>query len=169
MSGNNPGRRPGFRRRGRWQRGSEHPQDSSDQVSMLKNFFPSSLTTRPNKLEGLPLVILSSRVLEFEGKARANPIGGSDAFFLGKLLVLPANVRPDWKVFARCKYSSLFGLVISNKEKKFYNIDSRHQCYETFFSLLLMLRTIKLECLSLPGLSSQVGKARGRSHRAILQ
>jgi len=43
---------------------------------------------------------------------------------LGKLLVLPANVRLDWKVFARCKRSSLFGLIISNEEKKFYNIDS---------------------------------------------
>jgi hypothetical protein len=33
----------------------------------------SSLITRPNKLEGLPLETLSSQVLEFEGKARANP------------------------------------------------------------------------------------------------
>jgi hypothetical protein len=32
--------------------------------------------------------------LEFEGKARVNPL--SDASFLGKLLVLPANVRLDW-------------------------------------------------------------------------
>ncbi len=46
----------------------------------------------------------------------------SDASFLGKLLVLPANVRLDWKVNARYKHSSLFGLVISNKGKKFYNI-----------------------------------------------
>ncbi len=53
----------------------------------------------------------------------------SDASFLGKLLVLPANVRLDWKVFARCKHSSLFGLIISNKEKKFYNIDSRFRIY----------------------------------------
>jgi hypothetical protein len=30
----------------------------------------------------------------------------SDASFLGKLLVLPANVRPDWKVIARYKNSS---------------------------------------------------------------
>ncbi len=30
---------------------------------------------RPNKLEGLPLETLSSRVLEFNGKARAYPIG----------------------------------------------------------------------------------------------
>jgi hypothetical protein len=42
----------------------------------------------------------------------------SDASFLGKLLVLPANVRQDWKVFSWCKHSSLFGLVISNEEKK---------------------------------------------------
>jgi len=42
----------------------------------------------------------------------------SDASFLGKLLVLPANVRLDRKVFARYKHSSLFGLIISKKEKK---------------------------------------------------
>jgi hypothetical protein len=42
----------------------------------------------------------------------------SDASFLGKLLVLPANVRLDWKVFARYKHSCLFGLIISNEEKK---------------------------------------------------
>ncbi len=49
----------------------------------------------------------------------------SDASFLGKLLVLPANVRLDLKVIALYKHSSLFGLVFCNKEKKFYNIDSR--------------------------------------------
>jgi hypothetical protein len=43
----------------------------------------------------------------------------SDASFLGKPLVLRANARLDWKVFARCKHSSLFGLVISNEEKSF--------------------------------------------------
>ncbi len=48
----------------------------------------------------------------------------SDASFLGKLLVLPANVRLDWKVFATHKHSSLFGLIVSNEEKKFYNIDT---------------------------------------------
>ncbi len=31
--------------------------------------------------------------------------------------MLPANVRLDWKVIARYKHSSLFGLVVSNKEK----------------------------------------------------
>ncbi len=50
----------------------------------------------------------------------------SDASFVGKLLVLPANVRLDWKVIARYKHSSLFGLIISNGGKKFYNIDARN-------------------------------------------
>jgi hypothetical protein len=43
---------------------------------------------------------------------------------LGKFLVLPANVRLDLKVIASYEHSSLFGLVISNKGKKFYNIDT---------------------------------------------
>jgi hypothetical protein len=42
----------------------------------------------------------------------------SDAFFLGNLQVLPADVRLDWKVIARYKNSSLFGLIVSNKGKK---------------------------------------------------
>jgi hypothetical protein len=45
------------------------------QVSILQNFFPLSLTMRPNKLEGFSLETLSCQVLEFEGKALANPIG----------------------------------------------------------------------------------------------
>jgi hypothetical protein len=49
----------------------------------------------------------------------------SDASFLGKLLVLPANVRLDWKVTARYKCSSLFGLVVRDKGKKFYNFATR--------------------------------------------
>jgi hypothetical protein len=58
-------------------------------VNAIKK-FPSSLKIRPNELEHLSLETLSSHVLEFEGKARANPIGVT---FLGKLLVFPANVR----------------------------------------------------------------------------
>ncbi len=57
----------------------------------------------------------------------------SDASFLGKLLVLQANVRLVRKVFARYKHSSLFGLAVSNKGKKFYNIDTRCQFYNLFF------------------------------------
>jgi hypothetical protein len=71
--------------------------------------------TRPNKLECLSLETLSRQVLEFEGKSRANPLEHlSHASFLGKLLVLPANVRLDWKEIARYKWSSLF----VNKGKK---------------------------------------------------
>ncbi len=60
--------------------------------------------------------------IEFEGKARVNPIG---APFLGQLLMLPANDRLVWKVIARYKHSSLLGFIISNEGKKFYNIDTR--------------------------------------------
>ncbi len=49
----------------------------------------------------------------------------SDASFLGKLLMLPANGRLDWKVIASYKNSSLFALVVSDEGKRFYNIDTR--------------------------------------------
>jgi hypothetical protein len=43
----------------------------------------------------------------------------------GKLLVLLADAILDWKVMiARYKHFSLFGLIVSNEEKKFYNIDT---------------------------------------------
>ncbi len=38
-----------------------------------------------------------------------------------------AYVRLGWKVIAGYKHSSLFCLVISDKEKKFYNIDTWQQ------------------------------------------
>jgi len=41
-----------------------------------------------------------------------------DASFFGKLLLLSANVRLDWKVIARYIHCSLFGLVIRNEGKK---------------------------------------------------
>ncbi len=52
---------------------------------------------------------------------------------MGKLLVFLANVRLDWKVIATYKHFSLFGLVVSDEGKKFYNIDTWCQCYKTFF------------------------------------
>jgi hypothetical protein len=79
----------------------------------------------------------------------------SDESFLGKLLVLPANVRLDWKVIASYKHSSLFGLIISNKEKKFYNIDIWCQHFKPFSSSLTK-RLNKLEHLSLESFSSLV-------------
>jgi len=50
----------------------------------------------------------------------------SDASFLGKLLVLPANVRLDWKVISRYEHSSLFGLIISNKGKSLITLTPEH-------------------------------------------
>ncbi len=80
---------------------------------------------RPNKLECLSLETLSSQVLKLRARPEPTQLEHrSDASFLGKLLVLPTNVRLDWKVIARYKHSSLFGLVISDEGKKFYNIDT---------------------------------------------
>ncbi len=49
----------------------------------------------------------------------------SDTSFLGKLLVLPTNIRLDWKVIASYKHSNLFGLTIIDEEKKFNDLDTR--------------------------------------------
>ncbi len=46
----------------------------------------------------------------------------SVASFLVKLPVLPANFGLDWKLLARYKHSSKFGLVVSNEGNKFYEI-----------------------------------------------
>jgi hypothetical protein len=49
----------------------------------------------------------------------------SDASVLVKLLVFPANVRLEWKVIARYKHSSLFGLIDSDEEQKVDAVDTR--------------------------------------------
>ncbi len=64
----------------------------------------------------------------------------SDASFSGKLQALPANVRLDWKVIARYKHSSLFGRVISNDGKKFYNIDTWLAAFTYFAHILFVLK-----------------------------
>jgi hypothetical protein len=107
---------------------------------MLKKFFPSSKTTRPTKLECLSLETLSSQVLEFGAGPESTQLEPlSDASFLGKLLVLPANDRLDWKVIASYVDSSLFGLVISNEGKKLRSIDTWGWCYKTFYDRKLRL------------------------------
>jgi hypothetical protein len=52
---------------------------------------------------------------------------------LGKVLVLPANVRLDWNVIASYKHSSLFGLVISNEGKTFLTLTPGGNVIKTFF------------------------------------
>ena len=57
---------------------------------------------RLNKLECLSLETLSSWVLELKAMPEPTHLEHlSDASFLGKLLVFPANDRLDWKVIAR--------------------------------------------------------------------
>jgi len=67
----------------------------------------------------------------------------SGASFLGKLPVLPANVRLDWKVIGSNKHYSLFGLINSDEGKKFYNIDTWWQNFNTFCSFLVTDDTAK--------------------------
>jgi hypothetical protein len=58
-------------------------------------------------------------------KARPEPTQSehlSDTSLLGKLLMLSQNVRLDWKVIANYKHSSLFGLVISDKDESFITL-----------------------------------------------
>jgi hypothetical protein len=57
----------------------------------------------------------------------------SDASFLDKLPKLPANVRLGLKGIARYKHSSIFALDVSDKEKKFYNINPWCRYYKTLF------------------------------------
>jgi hypothetical protein len=52
-------------------------------------------------------------------------------------LVLPANVRLDWKLIARYKHSSLFGLLICNEEIFTHNTDTRSKSYQTFYFRIL--------------------------------
>jgi hypothetical protein len=61
----------------------------------------------------------------------------SNASFLGKLLVLPANVRLDWKVIASYKHSSLFGLVVSDEGKKLNNIDPQDGAADGLYFLFV--------------------------------
>jgi hypothetical protein len=51
--------------------------DFFDLVSMLSNFFPSLLTTRPNKLECLYLAITFQSSLTFAGNTRSLPKKGA--------------------------------------------------------------------------------------------
>ena len=78
---------PAFPSNGNVTCGNLHPEGNEyrliyGQVSISSNCLSSSLMVWPNKLEGLPLETLSSLVLEFEGKVRANPIGGPFKCFL---------------------------------------------------------------------------------------
>jgi len=85
-------------------------------------------------LECLPLETLSSWVLEIEGKARANIIGGpSDASFLGKLLLFPAIVRLDWKMIASTNTLAYLASSTVTKEKHFITLTPGVNVINIFF------------------------------------
>ncbi len=83
---------------------------------------------RPNKLECLVLgnpFQSGLRIL----RARPEPTQLehlSDASYLGKLLVFPANVRLDWKVNASTHILAYFASSTVTKEKGFYHIVTRN-------------------------------------------
>ncbi len=60
-----------------WRRPKRKPETTRPEIwsKCYKTFCLLSPTTRSIKLECFCMEILSSQVLEFEGKARANPIG----------------------------------------------------------------------------------------------
>jgi hypothetical protein len=100
------------------------------------NFFPSSLTTRTNKLEGLSLETLSSRVLKLRARSEPTQLEHlSDTFFSGKLLVLPANVRLDWKAMASYKHSSLLQKSVNYSQNEFYDTGPKSNMCEEGLNL----------------------------------
>ncbi len=54
-----------------------------------------------------------------------------------------------WAGLICFQHASLFWILVSDEEKKFYIIDYYWQCYKTFFPLSPMFQTNKLEWLSL--------------------
>ncbi len=70
---------------------------------------------------------------------------------LGMLLPYMRILDKAGKRLASDNYSSLYGLSISNDEKKaFYNTDCRCQYHKTFFASSWTLLQNKLERFSLP-------------------
>jgi hypothetical protein len=74
--------------------------------------------------------------------------------FLGKLLMLPTNVRLDWKVIARYKRSSLFCRPSAMKEKSFITLTPGRRTAPTsrreFFRRILRSRCIPASASSFP-------------------
>ncbi len=57
----------------------------------------------------------------------------SDASFLGKLVVLQANVRLDCKVIVSANTLAYLASLTVMKKKMFYDIDTWCQCHNNFF------------------------------------
>ncbi len=59
----------------------------------------------------------------------------SDTSFSGKLLVLPANVRLDWKAIARYKHSSLLQKSVNYGHNEFYDTGPKSNMCEQGLNL----------------------------------
>ncbi len=68
---------------------------------------------------------------------------------IGPALALPSNSKTWLERVFKDKPSSLLGLIIGDKGKMFYNIDTWWWRFKNFFPLSLMMRPDKLECLFL--------------------
>ncbi len=88
--------------------------------------------TRPNKQECLYLAITFQSSLTFAGNIRSLP-KNLKCPQVGFALALPSNSKTQLESIFNGKPFSLLGLVISDEEKKFYNIDTWGQCYKTFY------------------------------------
>ncbi len=89
--------------------------------------FPSLLMMRPNKLECLYLAINFQSSLTFAGNTRSlpkkEPSGEGPPIWLA--LALPTNSKTWLERVSKDKQSSLLGLIVSDKGKKFYNVAIR--------------------------------------------
>ncbi len=74
--------------------------------------------------------------------------------WIGSNLTRKYYTRLEWLAWSKC--SSLFGFIVSNKEKKFYNTDYRSKFNNTVFPFSLEARPNKLERLTLASFSSMV-------------
>ncbi len=70
----------------------------------------------------------------------------SDASFLGKLLVLTANVRLDWKVIASTNTLAYLASSLATKEKSFMALTPGDNVKKQTFSSLLTMPRKKQEC-----------------------
>jgi hypothetical protein len=90
-----------------------------------KTFFPSLLTMKPNKLECLYLAFTFQSILTFAVTPGACPrrkhLKGPP---IELALSLPSNSKARLERVSKDKPSCLLGLVVSDEEKKFYNIDA---------------------------------------------
>ncbi len=77
----------------------------------------------------------------------------SDVSFLGKLLVLPANIRLDWNVLPGPNTLAYLASSVSTKKKSLITLTPGAKVIK-LFSSPLTLRANKLVCLVLVGLVS---------------